>query len=295
MDPSFCNTRFLRIAYRAAGPLDGAPVLLLHGWPDDASTWDAIVPALHASGYRTFAPWLRGFGPTRFLRGDTLRSGEIAAMAQDALDFMDAQGVDRFAVVGHDWGARIAYLLAATQPQRLRCCAALSLDWQPGALPTPDLEQAQAFWYQWFMATRRGADVLRAQGRAFARRMWETWSPSGWFDDAGFDAVAASFDNPDWVEVTLHSYRVRWEQADPDPQHADLARRAREATGIQVPVLAIHGAADRCILPPRGEGGAAYFRAGHQRRMLAGVGHFPTREAPQLVAQWLVDFLDQGR
>src|SRR5262245_3628160 len=128
-----CETPLLRIAYEAGGPQDGAPVLLLHDWPDDASTFDAVAPALHRAGWQTFAPWLRGFGQTRFLSPHTMRSGEIAAMAQDALDFADALGLARFAVVGHDWGARIAYLLASVVPERISHCAAMSLGWQPGA------------------------------------------------------------------------------------------------------------------------------------------------------------------
>ncbi len=286
-----CDTAVLRIACKVGGPADGRPVLLLHGWPDDPGTWDAIAPALHGVGYRTFAPWLRGFGPTCFLSDRTPRSGEIAAMAQDALDLADALGLARFAVVGHDWGARIAYLLAATQPQRITRCAALSLGWQPGRLATPGFEQARAFWYQWFMATERGAQVLRTQGKAFARQMWDTWSPAGWFDDTSFDAVARSFENPDWADVTLHSYRARWEGAEPDPAHAALASKALEVRQIQVPTLMLQGGDDRCILPLSSEGREAHFGGGYERRVLEGVGHFPTREAPQRVAEWLAGFL----
>ncbi|MGX8012795.1 alpha/beta fold hydrolase [Mesorhizobium sp. ORM8.1] len=147
-------------------------MLLLHGWPDDATTFADVVPFLHSAGFRTFAPWLRGFGPTAFLSDATIRSGEIAAMAQDVLDFADALGLERFAVVGHDWGARIVYLLASVCPARLRCCAAMSLGWQPGKLSTPPLEQVKAFWYQWFMATKRGEESVRKDRRAFARFQW---------------------------------------------------------------------------------------------------------------------------
>lgn len=291
MTSDFRETSSLRMGFIAGGPADGVPVLLLHGWPDDASTWDAIAPALHDAGFRTIAPWLRGFGPTRFRSGTTMRSGEIAAMAQDVLDLADVLGIQRFAVAGHDWGARIAYLLAATHPQRLTHCAALSLGWSPGALATPDFEQAQAFWYQWFLATDRGAETLRTRGKDFARRMWDTWSPPGWFDDATFAAVARAFENPDWADVTLHSYRVRWEGAERDPVHAALSRRALEARQIHVPTLTIQGGDDRCILPFTSEGKEAHFAASYERQVLDGVGHFPTREAPQEIARRLRAFL----
>lgn len=294
MDLDYCDTPTLRVAYVVAGPQDGRPVLLLHGWPDDATTWDRIAPELHRVGCRTFAPYLRGFGPTRFQSDRTPRSGEIAAMAQDALDFADAIGLDRFGLAGHDWGARITYALAATQPQRVERCAALSLGWQPGPMPTPGFEQARAFWYQWFMATARGADTVRAQRKMFARVMWDTWSPQGWFDEATFDAVAASFENPDWAAVTLHSYRVRWGEAEPDSAHGLLARRALEAPGICVPTLMIQGGDDRCVLPSTSEGRHAHFSAGYERQVLDGVGHFPTREAPQRVGFLLALFFGRA-
>ncbi|MBZ9769099.1 alpha/beta hydrolase [Mesorhizobium sp. CA6] len=290
-EPVFCDTPLLRVAYVSGGSEDGAPVLLLHGWPDDATTFADVSPFLHAAGFRTFAPWLRGFGGSVFHSGETMRSGEIAAMAQDALDFADAIGLVRFAVVGHDWGARIAYLLASVFPQRIRCCAALSLGWQPGSLPTPPLEQTRAFWYQWFMATERGEQFVRQHGHSFARFQWGSWSPPGWFDDALFERVARSFKNPDWRDVTLHSYRVRWGEADPDPRYAELARKQVEAKVISVPTLVLHGDDDRVVLPGSSEGKEEYFSASYERELLPGVGHFPTREAPEQTREALESFL----
>jgi pimeloyl-ACP methyl ester carboxylesterase len=285
-----CRTPLLRVPYVVEGPVDGSPVLLLHGWPDDPHTFDAVAPALHRLGYRTFAPWLRGFGATRFLSEGTPRSGQIAALTQDALDVADALGLDRFGVVGHDWGARAAYFLSAVAPQRIVRCAAMSVGWEPGGLGTPAFEQAQAFWYQWFMTTERGAATLRARGREFARFQWETWSPPGWFDAATFDAVAASFDNPDWAEVTLHAYRVRWQEAEPDPQYADLERAYAAARSISVATLVIQGGDDRCVLAAGSAGKEANFSGDYARHVLAGVGHFPTREAPRAVGDLLAHF-----
>jgi pimeloyl-ACP methyl ester carboxylesterase len=291
MSIAHVTTPLLDIAYETGGPAAGRPVLLLHGWPDDVRTFDRIAPALHAAGFRTFAPWLRGFGATRFLSDATMRSGQIAAMAQDALDFADALDCPRVLIVGHDWGARIAYLLASIMPQRVMGIAALSVGWQPGELQTPALNQAQAFWYQWFLATKRGAEAVRQDGKAFARYQWETWSPAGWFDDAAFEATADSFSNPDWAEITIHSYRVRWGQADPDPLYVDLEARAKAARAIGTPTLMIQGGDDRCVLPSSSEGKNTHFAGPYRRIVLDGVGHFPTREAPGAVVEQLVPFL----
>jgi pimeloyl-ACP methyl ester carboxylesterase len=281
----------LHIAYEARGPIDGDPIILLHGWPDDVRTWDRIVPRLHEAGFRTIVPWLRGFGPTQFVSPHTTRSGQIAAMAQDVLDLADLLGLGSFAIVGHDWGARIAYLLAATFPERVTRIAALSNGWQPGELPRPTLEQASRYWYQWFMSTERGATEVFTNGKAFARFMWESWSAPGWFDDATFEATARSFENPDWAEITIHSYRVRWGEAQPDPQYAVLEEYAHSVPSIEVPTLMIQGEADHVTLPSSTEHTGMYFTGPFERVVMPGIGHFPTREAPLSVARILLPFL----
>jgi pimeloyl-ACP methyl ester carboxylesterase len=287
----FVTTPILRAAYEEGGPENGPPVLLLHGWPDDARTYDAIAPALQKAGFRTVVPWLRGFGQTSFLSGETMRSGEMVAMAQDALDLADALGLKKFAVVGHDWGARIAYALAAIAPERLTQIVAMSVGWQPGELPTPGLEQVRKYWYQWFMATERGAQAVKSDPKAFARIQWETWAPEGWFSDTEFETTAKSFENPDWPAITLHSYTVRWGEADKDPRYRDLDERAKAAPSISVPTLMIQGGADGVTLAASTAGNDQYFSGGYRRIVLDGVGHFPTREAPEAVNRLLLDFL----
>jgi pimeloyl-ACP methyl ester carboxylesterase len=291
MTAHFATTPVLRIAYERGGPADGAPVILLHGWPDDVRTFDGVVPALQAAGFQTVVPWLRGFGPTSFLSADTMRSGEMVAMAQDAIDLANALKLQTFAVIGHDWGARIAYVLAAVFPERATRICALSVGWQPGELPTPALEQARKYWYQWFMATNRGAETVKAQRKAFARIQWETWAPQGWFKDAEFETTAKSFDNPDWPEITVHSYTVRWGEARKDPRYRDLDQRARSAQAISVPTLMIQGGADGVTLPSTTDGKEEYFTSGYRRHVLEGVGHFPTREAPAAMNKLLIEFL----
>jgi pimeloyl-ACP methyl ester carboxylesterase len=285
------STPLLDVAYEAAGPEAGLPVFLLHGWPDDVRTYDGVGPVLNAAGFRTIAPWLRGFGPTRFRSPATPRSGQIAAMAQDVLDVADALVMPRFRIVGHDWGARIAYFLASVAPERVARMVTLSAGWDPGPWKTPALPQARNFWYQWFMATERGAEVVRRDGVAFARYQWTTWSRPEWFDESTFALTARSFENPDWADITLHSYRVRWDAAEPDPRYADLEKRQQSVPTIAVPTLLIHGADDRCVAASTSEGKERHFTGEYERRVIDGIGHFPTREAPATVAAWAADFL----
>jgi pimeloyl-ACP methyl ester carboxylesterase len=287
----FLTTPTLRIAYETAGPSDGTPVLLLHGWPDDVRTYDRVVPVLQAAGFRTIAPYLRGFGETSFLSKDTMRSGEIVAMAQDAIDLADALKLGKFAVIGHDWGARVAYVLAIVVPQRVTQMVTIAVGWQPGELPTPSLKQAQAYWYQWFMTTKRGRQTVRSNGKAFARMQWENWGPPGWFNDPVFERTAKSFENPDWSDITWHSYSVRWGEADKDRRYAELDGRVDAAQSISVPTPMIQGGSDAVTLPGSTEGKDKYFTGGYARHVIPGVGHFPTREAPEAVNKLVMEFL----
>jgi pimeloyl-ACP methyl ester carboxylesterase len=288
---TFCTTSTLQIAYETGGPADGGAVMLLHGWPDDIRTYDKIVPALHEAGFRTFVPYLRGFGGTSFLSADAKRSGEIVAMAQDAIDLADALQLNRFAVVGHDWGARIAYVLAIVAPERVQKIVAISVGWQPGDLPTPGLKQAQAYWYQWFLTTERGREAMRNNREMFARVQWENWSPAGWFTDEDFKRTAKSFENPDWPEITWHSYSVRWGEAEKDPAYFSLDQRVREAKTIGIDALLIQGKSDAVTLPETTKGKDHFFSGRYARRVIPDVGHFPTREAPAAVSSLVNNFL----
>ena len=167
----------------------------------------------------------------------------------------------------------------------------MSVGWQPGELPTPGLKQAQAYWYQWFLATERGRETVRKNGKAFARLQWDNWSPPGWFSDADFERTARSFENPDWPEITWHSYSVRWGEADKDPRYAEFDRLAKSAKSIVVPTLMIQGGSDAVTLPESTEGKEQFFTGGYARQVIPGVGHFPTREAPDAVSKLVLDFL----
>lgn len=289
------RTDFLEIIYEQSGPREGLPVLLLHGWPDAPRGWRRVAHHLHAGGWRTIIPYLRGSRPTRFLHEDTPRFAGAVALAQDAIDLADALKLDRFAVVGHDWGSRAAYTMAALFPERVAAVAALALGYQPrGAFTLPDFEQSRRFWYQWFQCLDGGAEAVRHDPVGFARIQWNTWSPQGWFDEAEFIATADSFKDPDWAAITLNAYRSRWISGEAVDQRYDaLQRKLSETEYLSTPTLMIQGESDSCDAPKESEGLDAFFTRGYRRILIDGVGHFPHREAPDEVAaavnQWLRD------
>lgn len=288
------KTSLLEIAYRDSGPLDAPVVLLLHGWPDDSSTWDAIIPVLNDAGLRTIAPTARGFGETRFLSADTPRTGNTARLVLDAIEMMDALGIERFSVAGHDWGANMAEMLAVGWPKRVDRIAMLSTPSRLGGLSTPPFGQARRQWYHWFQATKLGAHAVRENPKGFARIMWETWSPDGWFDDATFHSVATSFDNPDWVPVTLHGYRSRWDEAEPDPTSKWLDDEVNARKTLSLPTIYFQGEQDGVNPPETSEKLAEKYTGPFERILLPGVGHFPTRETPAEVAALLVKHFRQS-
>jgi len=290
--PLKATTDVLEIAFLQEGEAQSGIVLLLHGWPDDATTWTSVSKRLSSAGIRTVMPWLRGFGQTRFLSNSTCRDGRIEALTQDALDLMDALGIEHFSVIGHDWGARVAYALAAIAPERLDTISALSLGYSPcGAFPVPSFEQSRAWWYQWFMSVDRGAEAVAKDPKGFARIQWETWSPPGWFDEATFEAVARSFENPDWLAITLSSYRGRWRDGPRDPRYDALHEKIASTEHLSVPTLMIQGGADGTVLAKSTEHKDKYFTDGYRRLVLDGIGHFPTREAPVAVANAILEHL----
>jgi len=286
------RTTTLEIAYEVSGPDDGAPAILLHGWPDDVRTWDRVAPRLHEAGVRTFAPWLRGYGETRFLDPATMRSGQFAALAQDVVDFADALDIARFHVVGHDWGARVAYVLACAFPERVARCCALSVGWGTN---DPDqslsLGQVQRYWYHWYMALERGERLVRDDRRALATYMWTIWNPNWTIPPDELERTLRAFDNPDWADVVLHSYRVRWGHAAGDPAFAALEERVRRDPVIAVPALVVHGGSDPVNDPATSEGKERFFAGPYRRVVLDGVGHFPQRERADALCAELVPFL----
>ncbi len=240
---------------------------------------------------RTFVPYLRGCGATRFRDSATFRSGQLVALAQDLLDLAVALELERFSVVGHDWGARAAYLASCLEPERIVRCVALSVGYGTN---DPEqslaLNQVQNYWYHWYMALERGADLVRGDRHGFTRYIWSIWNPAWDFSEEEFAATARSFDNPDWADVVLHSYRVRWGLAPVDPRYTATEARVRDAPNIRVPTLVIHGGADPVNDPATSEGKERLFSGLYERMLLGGVGHFPQRQAPEAVASAIVAF-----
>ncbi|KGM32880.1 alpha/beta fold hydrolase [Inquilinus limosus] len=278
------RTSHLDIAFEAAGPADGMPVVLAHGWPDDVRCWDRVTPQLADAGYRVLSPYLRGVGPTRFLSAGTMRSGAIAALGQDLADFIDGLDLRDALVVGYDWGARAGYAVAAAFPQRLRGLVAMSAGYATGQ-PVREMpyELAKAYWYEWLVATRAGREAMEADRRRLCRYLWESWSPGWRFAEEEFQASAASWDNPDWAPISIHAYLQRWGEATGAPEHEALQDRLSRSPPIGIPTIVLHGARDGDNLPETSAGKDSFFRGGYERTVLEDVGHFVPREAPDAV------------
>ncbi|WP_429951000.1 alpha/beta fold hydrolase [Comamonas sediminis] len=281
----------LDIAYLEWNPQGVRTAILLHGWPDSPECWMAMAPALADAGYRVLAPALRGFAPTRFRDPATPRSGQLSALGRDLLDFIDTLGLERPALIGHDWGARAVANACGLRDGVASHLVMLSVGYgtndpnQPLALP-----QTRNYWYHWYMATPRGARTVQDEREAFTRMMWDTWAPAGWYDPADFDEAARAFQGEDWAEIVLHSYRHRWGFAEGDPAYAEDEAHLYPAPVLQVPTLVLHGGADTCNHPDSSQGREAFFQGGYERQVLDGVGHFPQREAPQAVADVILRF-----
>ncbi|KLD74290.1 alpha/beta hydrolase [Xanthomonas hyacinthi] len=287
----FASTERLDIAYLEWNPQGARTAILLHGWPDSPECWKAVAPVLADAGYRVLAPALRGFAPTRFREAATPRSGQLFALGRDLLDFIDALGLERPALIGHDWGARAAANACGLRDGVASHLVMLSVGYgtndpnQPLALP-----QARNYWYHWYMATPRGARVVREEREAFARTMWDTWAPEGWYEQADFAEAARAFQGEDWAEIVLHSYRHRWGFAEGDPAHAEDEARLHPAPVLSVPTLVLHGGADTCNHPDSSKGRETFFKGCYERLVLDDVGHFPQRESPQAVADAVLQF-----
>jgi pimeloyl-ACP methyl ester carboxylesterase len=281
------RTPVLDVAYEKSGPADGLPVLLLHGFPYDPRSFDAVVTIVNAAGFRTIVPYLRGYGGTRFLSAETLRSGEQAALGQDLRELLDALGIGKAVLGGYDWGGRAACVVSALWPERvvgLVSCGGYNIQDIPNSHKPADPEQEARLWYQYYFHTERGRNGLTQKRREISRLLWKMWSPSWAFDDATFDRSAASFDNEDFVDVVIHSYRHRTGFVAGDPRYAPVEARLAAQPDIDVPTIALHGAVDG-VLPARtSESHARHFTAPYQRRVLENVGHNPPQEAPQAFA-----------
>lgn len=278
----------LEIAYQEAGPAEGTPVVLLHGFPYDVWTFGEVTPLLAAQGCRVIVPYLRGYGPTRFRSPATPRSGQQAALGHDLLQLLNALAVPSAVLAGYDWGGRAACIVAALWPERARglvSCGGYNIqDIAGSAVPqAPELEHR--YWYQFYFHGERGRAGLAAHRRELGRLLWRLWSPSWTFDDATFERTAAAFDNPDFVEVVIHSYRHRFGLVPGDPALEEIERRLAARPPITVPTVVLHGG-DNAVSPASSsERHARFFTGRYARRLIPRVGHNVPQEAPREFAE----------
>ena len=288
------RTSMLDVAYEAHGPVDGEPVILLHGFPYDPRGYDDIAPALAERGYRVLVPYLRGYGPTRFINAQVMRSGQQAALAKDLLDFMDALSIPRATLAGYDWGGRAACIVAALWPERVRGLVSGDgyniQDIAKSLEPRPP-ETEHRLWYQFYFHTQRGVDGLTANRRAFCQLLWSLWSPSWAAGPSLYGQSAPSFDNPDFVDVVIHSYRHRFMYAPGDPALASIEQALALQPTITVPTISLCGADDGVGPPPLEDDDTQHFCGFYRRQVLPGVGHNIPQEAPQATLAALLELL----
>jgi len=286
------NAGVLNVGYAEAGPSDGPPVLLIHGFPYDIHSFVEVAPLLAAAGFRVIVPHLRGHGTTRFLSAGSVRNGQQAAVALDILTLMDALQIERPILAGYDWGSRTANIIAALWPKR--CKAMVSVNGylvnnlERNKLPLPPKVE-WGWWYQYYFATERGRLGLEANRRDLAKLIWKFNSPKWAFDDATFDRTAASFDNPDYASVVIHNYRWRLSLAPGESKYQDLEKRLAAGPTINVPTITLDGDSDGVAPATDGTAYAKWFTGRHKHRIIKGVGHNLPGEAPQAFADAVME------
>ena len=287
----------LEVALYEAGPVDGPPVFLMHGFPYDIHSYAEVAPLLAAQGCRVYVPYLRGYGATRFLSDATLRSGEQAALGADLLALMDALAIPRAVLAGYDWGGRAACVVAALWPER--CAGLVSLNsyniQNIQAAMVPDSpENERSLWYQYYFHSERGRAGLAADRRGICGLLWKLWSPTWNFDATTFERSAAAFDNPDFVEVVIHSYRHRFGLVAGDPALTDIERRLAVQPPITVPSITFDGADDGVRPPASAAQHAHQFTGPRSHRIVPGVGHNLPQEVPQVFADAVLELVRQS-
>lgn len=286
------NAGVLDTGYVEMGPATGPAVILLHGWPYDIHSYADVAPALAEAGYRVIVPHLRGYGSTRFLSSDTMRSGQPVAVAADIVALMDALKIEKAVLGGYDWGARTANIMAVLWPERCKAMVSVSGyligSQAAGKLPLPPKAELQ-WWYQFYFATERGRDGYAKNRHDFNKLIWQLASPQWKFDDATYDRSAVAFENPDHVDIVIHNYRWRLGVAEGEAKYDAFEKTLAQAPVIAIPTITMEGDANGAPHPEP----AAYAKkfSGHyeHRQLTGGVGHNLPQEAPQAFVQAIVD------
>ena len=282
----------LNVGYAEAGPADGRPVLLLHGWPYDIHSFVDVAPVLASAGYRVIVPHLRGYGTTRFLSSDTFRNGQQAVVALDIIAFMDALKIGKAVFGAFDWGARTANIIAALWPERCKAMVSVSgyLIGSPEANKMPLPPQAELeWWYQYYFATERGRAGYEQYRHAFNELIWRLASPKWAFDDATYDRSAAAFENPDHVAIVIHNYRWRLGLVAGESRYDELERRLAQAPVITVPTITLEGDANGAPHPPPSSYAKRFAGPYAHRDLTGGIGHNLPQEAPAAFAAAIRD------
>jgi pimeloyl-ACP methyl ester carboxylesterase len=286
------NTGVLDTGYVEMGPATGPAVILLHGWPYDIHSYADVAPALAEAGYRVIVPHLRGYGSTRFLSNDTMRSGQPVAVSADIIALMDALKIEKAVLGGYDWGARTANIMAALWPERCKAMVSVSGyligSQAAGKVPLPPKAELQ-WWYQFYFATERGREGYAKNRHDFNKLIWQIASPQWKFDDATYDRSAAAFENPDHVDIVIHNYRWRLGIAEGEAKYDAFEKTLAQAPVIAIPTITMEGDANGAPHPEP----AAYARkfSGHyeHRQLTGGIGHNLPQEAPQAFVQAIID------
>ncbi|MFN4155409.1 MAG: alpha/beta fold hydrolase [Paracoccaceae bacterium] len=293
------TTGCLDIHYHETGPDDGPPVILLHGFPYDPRAYDDVAVRLAGQGLRCLVPYLRGYGPTRFLSPDTLRSGQQAALGADLIAFMDALSINTALLGGYDWGGRAACIVAALWPGRVRGLVSCGQGYNiqniaMAAEPAPAVEEMR-YWYMYYFHTERGRAGLTHNRRDLCRHIWSIWSPSWRFDEATWAATAPSFDNPDFVGIVLHSYRHRFGGVPGDPAYDGIEARLAAQPDITVPCIVLQGRDDGVDPPAIADTHRPHFTGFYERRIIDGAGHNLPQEAPAAFADAMLALAERTR
>jgi pimeloyl-ACP methyl ester carboxylesterase len=286
------NAGLLNIAYAEAGPADGPPVILLHGWPYDIHSFVDVAPALASAGYRVLVPYLRGYGATRFLSSETFRNGQPSAVAVDVIDFMNALRIEKAVLAGFDWGGRTACIGAALWPERVRALVSVSGyligNQQAGKMPLPPKAEFE-WWYQFYFATERGRIGYEKNRHDFNKLIWRQTSPKWSFDDATYARSAAAFDNPDHVAIVIHNYRWRIGIAEGEAKYGELEKRLAAGPTISVPSITLESDANGAPHPEPSSYANKFTGRYQHRTITGGIGHNLPQEAPKAFAEAVID------
>ncbi len=282
----------LNVAYAEAGPVDGPPVILLHGWPYDIHSFVDVTPMLASAGYRVLVPYLRGYGATHFLSSEAFRNGQPSALAVDVIAFIDALRIEKALLAGFDWGARSADIVAALWPERVKALVAVSGyligSQEAGRMPLPPKAELE-WWYQFYFATERGRIGYEKNRNDFNKLIWQIASPKWSFDDATFARSAAAFDNPDHVAIVIHNYRWRLGLAEGEPKYAELEKRLAEFPVIKVPTITLESDANGAPHPDPKTYAEKFASKYEHRHITGGIGHNLPQEDPRAFAQAIID------